>query len=75
MELRVLEKSANLFIEESVRERQNQEVLFDARESVLEREPELHIQAPKNLVNVEQLYEVQKVIEGPIDIFGNAVDK
>jgi transposase len=75
MELRVLEKSAHLFIEESFRERQNQDVLFDARESVLEREPELFKQAPRNLVNVEHLHEVQKVIEGPRDIFGYAAEE
>ena len=75
MELRVLEKSANLFIEESFREKQNNDVLFDARDSVVEREPEAFKPTPKNLVDVDHLHEIQKIIEGPRDIFGFAAQE
>jgi len=72
MELRVLEKSANLFIEESFRLKQNDGVLFDARDDVVDRDPDLPKKTPKKLVDVDHLHEVQKIIEGPRDIFGFA---
>lgn len=75
MELRVLEKSANLFIEESFRIKQNDDILFDARDSVMARDTEPLKTDAKTLVDVDQLQEVQKIIEGPRDIFGYAAQE
>jgi transposase len=72
MERRVLEKSASLFLEESFREKNNENVLFDARDCVVGREPEARKTKTATLVNVDELQEVRKNSEGPRDIFAYA---
>ena len=75
MEQRVFERTAHLFIEESERIRNNGCLLFDARDVVAEREIELTKQPSKNLIEIDNLQEIKKIIEGPRDIFSYAAQE
>ena len=79
LELRVLERSASLFIEESFREKHKNDVLFDARDCVADHEVDNPIPvSPKLLiktkVDISQLEEVKRIEEGPRDIFAFAAE-
>jgi transposase len=78
MELRVLEKSAALFIEEMLMARSNGDVLFDARDCIANREPELS-QLPEidrsMHLDMAQVVEVKKITEGPQNVFAFAAQE
>jgi transposase len=75
MELRVLEKSASLFMEEIFIAKSNGSVLFDARDCVANREPELDkIKKKNSFADMDKVVEIGKTIDGPRDIFAFAAE-
>jgi hypothetical protein len=79
MELRVLEKSAHLFMEESFQEKHKNNVLFDARDSMADCESTNPIPSDSHIpnktkVDISELQEIKRQVEGPKDIFGYAAE-
>jgi transposase len=75
MELQVYQRAASLFIQETINARSKQEPLFDACGVIAEREMPLPKKKSVDLIEINDIQEDRKTIEGPRDVFAFAAEK